>query len=219
MLYSRCCLLMSCIFTSPSDVVAAGRDGTHAQAPAIAVQQVRRNYLNTSQYLVSGDAVILEASPQQIMRVSGWLDEIVRTPIGRQTVEAILDSGNHLIIRHSQWALHASGRTMAPVSADLTNGRGEDVEILFDARIPEHGSHAVFDTAHNAIEFTAVQNLFHELVHARHLANGTWRYFDSEGQAIEEENIFRQQRSKIQGQQEVPLRAAVEGRQIWWPDD
>jgi hypothetical protein len=60
-------------------------------------------------------------------------------------------------------------------------------------------------------------NLFHELVHAKHLSNGTWRYFDSEGQAIEEENVFRQQHSDGQGLRPVSLRAAVDGEQIWWP--
>jgi hypothetical protein len=44
-----------------------------------------------------------------------------------------------------------------------------------------------------------VENLFHELAHARHKMNGTWRYFDSERQAIEEENIFRRQSAQMNG--------------------
>ena len=43
------------------------------------------------------------------------------------------------------------------------------------------------------IEYTAIQNLYHELAHAKHMMAGTWRYFDSERQAIEEENIFRRE--------------------------
>ena len=218
MLESPCCLLLVCLWFCQSDAFAAGSDDAQARSPAGDDRQVRRHYLNTSKYLFSGYEVVLEASPSQIMRLSAWLDEIVRVPFGRETLEAIIDSGNQLTIRHSPWALHASGRTLAPVSRNLMNGHGEDVEILFDARIPEHGSHAVFDAAHNAIEFTAVQNLFHELVHARHLANGTWRYFDSEGQAIEEENLFRQQLGAYQNEGKAPLRAAVDGQQIWWPD-
>jgi hypothetical protein len=31
------------------------------------------------------------------------------------------------------------------------------------------------------------------------MMNGTWRYFASEAQAIEEENVFRQQMAEIQG--------------------
>jgi hypothetical protein len=32
-----------------------------------------------------------------------------------------------------------------------------------------------------------------------HMMNGTWRYFASERQAIEEENIFRRQLAEMQG--------------------
>lgn len=49
----------------------------------------------------------------------------------------------------------------------------------------------VFNGRRELIQYTAVENLFHELAHARHKMNGTWRYFDSEKQAIEEENVFR----------------------------
>ncbi len=180
---------------------------------------MRRNYRDTSKFFFSSQAIILEATPGRMMRISAWLDTIFSVPHGRETLQAILDSGNELIIRHSAWALEASGRTLAPVSANLTNGRGADVEILFDARIPEHGSHWVFDSKQRRIEFTAVQNLFHELAHAKHLTNGTWRYFDSETQAVEEENIFRRQFSENRDSTEVPLRAGVDGQQFWWPAD
>ena len=214
-----CYLLGVSIFSCQSATWAGDGNGVYAQTPEVAGDQVRRNYLNTSRYLVSSHALVLEGSPQQIMRISRWLDEINRVPIGRTTLEAILESGNQLTIRHSIWALQASGRTLAPVSDKLTNGKGADIEILFDARIPEEGSHFVFDAKSNAIKFTAVQNLFHELVHAKHLANGTWRYFDSEGQAIEEENIFRTQHGEQRGVKQVSLRAAVDGEQVWWPAD
>jgi hypothetical protein len=208
-----------CFIDIPLLAWASGGDSNRALSQGVTADQVRRNYLNTSQYLVSSRALVLEGTPEQIMRISRWLDEIDRIPIGRQTLEAILESGNQLIIRHSSWALQASGRTLAPVSDKLTNGEGADIEILFDARIPEEGSHFVFDSKSNAIEFTAVQNLFHELVHAKHLANGTWRYFDSEGQAIEEEIIFRVQHSKQQGMTRISLRAKIDGEQVWWPLD
>jgi len=199
--------------------VSWASDGRRAQEQPQKIdrEQVRRNYLNTSRYLISSNALVLEGSPQQVMRISRWIDEIVKVPIGWQTLQAILESGNQLTIRHSEWALQASGRTLAPVSDKLTNGKGADIEIMFDVRIPEQGSHCVFDAQRNAIQFTAVQNLFHELVHAKHLANGTWRYFDSEGQAIEEENIFRAQLSEQLGHEQVSLRAAIDGEQVWWP--
>jgi len=51
------------------------------------------------------------------------------------------------------------------------------------------------------------------------MSNGTWRYFDSEGQAIEEENRFRQQYARTQGHSGdgIPLRVGKRGEQIWEP--
>ena len=219
MLYARCYLLCLCILVCPTVSQAGERAGAREHGVKTADPQVRRNYRDTSKYLVASHALVLEGSAGQIMRISRWLDDIYSIPIGKQTLQAIFDSGNQLTIRHSEWALNASGRTQGPASDKLINGQGADVVILFDARIPENGSHFVFDSQSNAIEFTAAQNLFHELVHARHYANGTWRYFDSEGQAIEEENIFRIQHGEWLGLDEVSLRAAADGRQMWWPDN
>jgi hypothetical protein len=218
MAIARYHLLAVCLLIMQPLPVAAEHMRVHLKHRLSSDEPVRRNYLNTSRFLISGRAITLEGSPRQIMRISEWLDQIAAVPIGKETLRAIEASGNRLTIRHSHWALQSSGRTLAPVSDKLTNGSGADVEILFDARIPEQGSHSVYDARHNEIEFTALQNLFHELVHAKHLGNGTWRYFDSEGQAIEEENIFRSQYGDVQGLTAVPLRAAVDGRQIWNPE-
>ena len=192
----------------------AGRDEASSKP---GYPYVQRYYANTSRFLISSYAIKLQASPRNVIRVSAWLDDIFSIPHGRDTINAIVASGNHLIIRDSSWALGSSGRTLAPVSKNLTNGQGEDVEILFDARIPDKGSHQVYDQHGNPIEFTAVQNLFHELAHAKHLMNGTWLYFDSEGQAIQEENIFRRQLALHQGLDEPALRSGIEGQQFWWP--
>jgi hypothetical protein len=206
-------LLLSLLLVSPSMNWATPQrqdDNTAATH-----DPVRRNYLNTSRYLFASRAIVLIGTPYQVLRLSRWLDEIYRVPYGKHTLEAILHSGKQVTIQHSRWALDASGRTLAPATGNLTNGRGEDVTVLFDARIPEHGSHRVFDANNETIEFTAVQNLFHELAHARHLTNGTWRYFDSEGQAIEEENIFRRQLSRQQGTGDAPQRVGVRGVRLW----
>jgi hypothetical protein len=174
--------------------------------------------MNTSRYLISSRAIVLEGSCYQIMRLSAWLDEVIKVPHGRTTLEAIFNSGNQVLIRHSNWALEASGRTLGPVTDRLSNGRGDDVVILFDARIPEQGSHWVFNSQQQRIEFTAVQNLYHELAHAKHLTNGTWRYADSEGQAIEEENIFRAQLGQQNGIEDAAQRSGIDGVQFWRPD-
>ena len=81
---------------------------------------------------------------------------------------------------------------------NIINGVGESVEILFDARTKDSGSHMVYNAKRELIEYLAIQNLYHELAHAMHMMNGTWRYFDSESQAIEEENIFRRQLAEKQ---------------------
>ena len=99
-----------------------------------------------------------------------------------------------------------SGRTSAPASGNLINGKGESVDIHFNAEIPDQGSHRVLDNSQNPIEYTAAQNLYHELAHALHMMKGTWRYFKSEHQAIEEENVFRQQLAE---QKQIPFQERV----------
>lgn len=212
------CLSMVALLCNTGPLPAAEQAGTTASRTAgLYDGQIRRNYRNTSRYLIDGRAIVLEGTPQQVLRLSGWLDEIVRIPLGRDTLRDILHSGNQLTIRHSHWALIASGRTLAPVSADLTNGSGADILILFDARIPDRGSHQVEDRHGDAIAFTAVQNLFHELAHAQHMVQGTWRYWDSEGQAIEAENRFRRAQARQHGHQAAALRSGIAGHQVWWP--
>lgn len=218
MRYWLCLLLTISVLIGQRANAAGSLSQPVSESAPAAKPTLRRNYLNTSRYLISSRAIVLEGSSHQIMRLSRWLDEVIKVPYGRKTLDAIFNSGNQLLIRHSSWALEASGRTLGPATDRLSNGRGEDVVILFDARIPEQGSHWVFDGQKQRIEFTAVQNLFHELAHAKHLTNGSWRYADSEGQAIEEENIFRAQLGERSGIAEVPLRAGIDGVQFWRPD-
>ncbi|HXV82634.1 MAG TPA: M91 family zinc metallopeptidase [Candidatus Binatia bacterium] len=178
---------------------------------------VERDYSRISRYRIPYGGIKLQGSSRHVGRLSGWLDQIFAVPHGRVTVEAILASGTKLTIRSSEWALPTSGRTLAPVTLGLINGRGADVEILFDARIPDQGSHWVYGQGNHLIEFTAIQNLYHELAHAKHLTNGTWRYANSEAQAIEEENVFRGQLSKQQGHRYVSYGVSIGGVQIWRP--
>lgn len=93
---------------------------------------------------------------------------------------------------------------------NLTNGVVEDILIIFDATMEDRGTHRVFGTHDELIEFNAQQNLFYELAHAMHKMQGTWRYFDSEGQAIEEENEFRIDLAKI-NKEKPRLRYDVKG--------
>jgi hypothetical protein len=109
----------------------------------------------------------------------------------------ISESGHELVIQHADFARISAGRIRAPMTMQLINGVGESVQIVFDARMDDNGTHFVYNDKNELIEYTAIQNLYHELAHAMHMMNGTWRYFASERQAIEEENIFRRQLAEI----------------------
>ncbi len=151
-------------------------------------EQIDKNY---------GKNISLHGTPQQIKKFRKWLAQIASVPKGLDTLFKIQNRGHTLFIYHSDFPLVSSGRTSAPVSANLINGKGESVDIYFNALIPDSGSHRVYTNKKLPIEYTAAQNLFHELAHALHMMNGTWLYFKSERQAIMEENIFRKQMAEM----------------------
>jgi hypothetical protein len=170
-----------------------------SNAAATEANVINQPYSPTSRNSGQDTNILLTGTPYQISKFTEWLDQIAKVPKGRSTVEIIANSGHQLVIRHARYALISAGRALGPVSANLINGKGESVEILFNAHIPDTGSHMVFDGSRQLIEYTAVQNLYHELAHAMHMMAGTWRYFASERQAIEEENIFRKELAEMQG--------------------
>ncbi len=151
-------------------------------------EQIDKNY---------GKNISLHGTPQQISKLKYWLSQIASVPKGLDTLIKIQNSGHKLFIYHSDFSLVSSGRTSAPASANLINGKGESVDIHFNALIPDAGSHQVYTNKKLPIEYTATQNLYHELAHALHMMNGTWMYFKSERQAIMEENIFRKQMAEM----------------------
>ena len=144
-----------------------------------------------------GRNISLHGTPRQIAKMRAWMAQIADVPKGLDTLIKIDESGHKLLVFHSRHAMISSGKASAPLSSNLTNGRGESVDIYFNFDIPDNGSHQVFDTRRSPIEYTAIQNLYHELAHAMHMMKGTWRYASSERQAIEEENIFRFQLSQL----------------------
>lgn len=159
------------------------------------------------------DSIHLEGSVEQITRLRVWLNEIARVPKGVDTLKAIHRSGHNLVIKHSDAARLSAGRTIAPMTERLTNGVGDDVTIIFDADMKNSGTHIVYDRNNQPLEFTAVQNLYHELAHAMHQMQGQWRYFASEKQAIEEENVFRTEWARLHGE-EPRLRFRSRGKRI-----
>ena len=170
-----------------------------AGTAAAGERQVIRRYYDDGMLKDFGANIILVGRPEHVMRFTRWLDEIARVPKGLQTLWQISNTPHELVIQDSGHAKRSAGRTLAPMTMNIINGVGESVEIIFDARTEERGSHMVYNAKQELIEYTAIQNLYHELAHAMHMMNGSWRYFDSEAQAIEEENIFRCQLAKRQG--------------------
>ena len=161
--------------------------------------QVSRRYSDDGLVKDFGANIILKGSPEQIIKFTRWLDQIAMVPKGYRTLMQIFNTPHELVIQHADYAVQSAGRTMAPMTMSLINGVGESVHILFDARTGDRGSHMVYNAKMELIEYSAVQNLYHELAHAMHQMSGTWRYFASEAQAIEEENVFRSQLAAIQG--------------------
>jgi hypothetical protein len=161
--------------------------------------QVSRRYSDDGLLKTVGPNIVLRGTPEQIFKLTRWLDQIWLVPKGYQTLQKISDSGHELTIRHADHAILSAGRTAAPMTMDLINGVGAGVDIIFDTRIGDRGSHMVYNSKNKLIEYTAVQNLYHELAHAMHMMNGSWCYFASERQAIQEENIFRSQLAGMLG--------------------
>ncbi len=135
----------------------------------------------------------IDASEQQKQRMIKWLNQIAMVEKGQQTLSAIAQSGHQLTIIHAPETRVHAGKTVAPLTQDLINGKGASVVIKIDINMPDTGTHWVYNDKKELIEFNAIQNIYHELAHAMHQMQGTWRYFNSEAQAIEEENIFRKQ--------------------------
>lgn len=175
-------------------------------AAGILISTVARGYdiglvplheFSQQQDKIWGRNISLHASERQVHKMRQWIGEIARVPKGMATLQAIDQSGHKLIIKHSPYSTVSSGKASAPMSSALIDGRGESVDIYFNFDIPDQGSHQVFDTHRRAIEYSAVQNLYHELAHAMHMMQGTWRYAKSERQAIDEENEFRKQQGQV----------------------
>lgn len=173
-------------------------------------------------------ALAIESPEYLKPRMSRWLAEIHSTPIGRRLFDDILSARHKLVIRHDPSSCLAAGWTWGRAGSSLWNGVGTEALIAFDFESPESGTHWAFGTDGNLIEFTAIQNVFHELVHAKHYMRGTFQPTRGEQQAIIEENLFRREYALAKGQKyskrvhgkgEEPLRTSICGRERNQPFD
>jgi len=175
------------------------------------VKKIKNKKRHLSQLPI--DNIVLKGSARQKRKLTRWLNDIAVVPKGDKILKAIAATVHTLTIKHSIAARLSSGRTIAPMTAKITNGEGDNILIIFDADMDDRGTHRVFGEHNELIEFNAIQNLFHELAHAMHQMQGTWRYFASEKQAIEEENEFRKDLADINGEP-VRLRYRSKGVMI-----
>lgn len=145
-----------------------------------------------------GHKIAIKGPEQYLMKMIMWLNEVQKIPIGDKTFQTIAECENEILIYHDENAILGAGFTGAQKTTfDIFRpGVGADSYIRFDFRIPNTGSHRV-STGDSLIEYTAVQNVFHELVHAKHKNCGSFSRTNGEAQAIYEENIFRKQQAKI----------------------
>lgn len=152
---------------------------------------------------------------EQAVKIFHWLDQISLTETGRKTL-AEINATNHLLtIYHSDAALLSAGVTSAPLSSNLTNGKGESVEIKFYLDMEKEGTNCVLGEKGHYIKYSAIENLFHELAHAKHKMRGTWLYFASEKQAIIEENKFRNDWANYRSLQKAAQRSEYsEGEKV-----
>jgi hypothetical protein len=90
-------------------------------------------------------------------------------------LQAIQNSGHTLTIKHSVSARLSSGRTIAPMTQNITNGAGDNVTIIFYADMDDSGTHRVFGVRNELIEFNLWQNIYHKIAHSMHQMQGPWR--------------------------------------------
>lgn len=172
-------------------------------------------FANSKTFQFHENIVIQYEKVQQLENVLRWLTEIEKIQVGSEVLDQIKKSKHQLIIKHSSYSIIAAGLSGAPATSNLYNGKGANATLKLHLGIPDSGSHVVEGPKGKMVPFTAVQNLFHELVHCKHYMNGTWLYFDSEGQAIKEENIFREQEAALNNTDFLE-RTDINGEQVFF---
>ncbi len=136
--------------------------------------------------------IIFEASLVQTLKVKSWIMLIEQSNIGRKYLNFITSGNKQLIIRHNTYARMSAGKTLVPMTTATEDGRGVDeIEIELDLNMTLAGTHLVVGDNAELIHFVAPVNLFHEMSHAYHAMKGDFKA--SEVQAIQDENIFRQE--------------------------
>ena len=152
---------------------------------------------------------------QQRLRVQLALQSLREYPVGALLLDEIAQSPHQLHIRHNPYSLSSVGKTLLPLTRKLSNGIGDNATIEMHLDIPEGGSHLVSECTKGWIPFSFLQNLAHELRHARDGMTGKFVGHRYEQDAVDTENQLRkemgiQEQRCLQENEENVL-------QIWWP--
>jgi len=152
--------------------------------------------LNFQEFIIDDFISVTSLSQKNLEKMVQFIRKIKESELGEKLFAEMKSCGKKLIINDDKSSLSGGGYTGATngSSSAVFDGRGLDAKIRFRFDQPELGSHLVWTRENQQIPFTYIDNLYHELVHAKHNMCGTLSMYSSEHQAIEEENQFRRER-------------------------
>lgn len=163
----------------------------------------------------------LQSSTDVLDQIMERIQTIKKYPHGKSLFEDMARCQNTLLIIHDKSSINAGGYASAiRTTTDIFRpGVGADARIRFRFDMPDYGTHLVTSVNNEMIPFTALDILFHEMVHAKHIMCGTFSRGDAERQAIEEENLFRAEREETKDWPARDWRAYEQDQQVWFGFD
>lgn len=161
--------------------------------------------------------ITLFASHSNLNRMKSVLKAIRNTKVGNQLFQDMKKCDKKLLIVDDKHALSGGGYAGAiQTGSAIFDGRGADARVRFRFDQPDAGSHLVYTVDREQIPFSFIDNIYHELVHAKHIMCGTMSRFSSEHQAIDEENNFRKERLNSTGPWQRDPSKYEDGQQVWF---
>ena len=166
--------------------------------------------------------ISIRARADKLKTMIDRMNLIYENSIGRKLfddIQACAKKGKHtLLIYDDKSSLSGGGYTGGNPSTFniFVPGKGESAEIRMRFDQPDEGAHQVVSVEGTKIPFLAIDNIFHELVHAKHVMCGTTSKANAEAQAITEENQFRRSRGETADWPDRDARAYEEGEQVWY---
>lgn len=159
----------------------------------------------------------VKGSPLKRLRLISYLEKINNYEIGQKLLSDMKACQKELLIYDDKSSLSGGGYTGAVRTSTnvFKPGIGEDAYIRFRFDQPDDGAHLVGATV-GQIKFLYIDNLYHELVHAKHTMCGTMSKNNAEAQAISEENDFRSSREETNQWPRRDHRQYEDGEQVWF---